>query len=203
MYSLARLYIFVLFCFGLSARLLFYCFLYLFLFRLLNFLFFCLPWMFNAFPWQNMSSSYVCRLLNIVTARRKVSPENYSKQEATNKLRFLPIAEFLWLFARNQNAYVSSWYYIFYFFPSFFLILRQILINAKYSLANATWRLRVITHTDHTCAYANLGLSEMGILYRQPSIVSKAFRFLLNSTMRVCLFVSLLMFVLVTWQAMF
>ena len=70
MYSLARLYIFVLFCFGLSACLLFYCFLYLFLFRLLNFLFFYLPRMFDAFPWQNRSSSYVCRLLNIVTARR-------------------------------------------------------------------------------------------------------------------------------------
>ena len=26
--------------------------------------------MFDTFPWQNKSSSYVCRMLNIVTARR-------------------------------------------------------------------------------------------------------------------------------------
>ena len=38
------------------------------------------------------------------------------------------------------------------------------LINAKHSLANATGRLRVITHTDYTCAYANLNLSEIGII---------------------------------------
>ena len=49
-----------------------------------------------------------------------------------------------------------------FFCPSFFLILRQ--INVKQSLAYATRRLRVITHTDHTCAYANLDLSEMGII---------------------------------------
>ena len=39
-----------------------------------------------------------------------------------------------------------------------------ILINAKHSLANATRRLRVITHADHTCAHANLDLSEMGMI---------------------------------------
>ena len=32
--------------------------------------FFYLPWMFDAFLWQNKSSSYVCQMLNIVTARR-------------------------------------------------------------------------------------------------------------------------------------
>ena len=49
---------------------------------------------------------------------------------------------------------------IFFFGPSFSLILRQ--INVRHSLANVTRRLRVITQTDHTCAYANLDLSEMG-----------------------------------------
>ena len=52
----------------------------------------------------------------------------------------------------------------FFFVLLFFLILRTILINAKHSLANATRRLRVITHTNYTCAYANLNLSEMGII---------------------------------------
>ena len=51
-----------------------------------------------------------------------------------------------------------------YFFPCFSLILRQILINAKHLLENATKRLRVITHTDHTCVYANLDISEMAII---------------------------------------
>ena len=51
---------------------------------------------------------------------------------------------------------------MYFFCPSFFLILRR--INVKQSLAYATRRLRVITHTDHTCAYANLDLSEMGII---------------------------------------
>ena len=66
-YSFARLYIFVLFCFGLSACLLFFCCVFFFGFFGL---FFNLPWMFDAFPWQNRSSSYVYRMLNIVTARR-------------------------------------------------------------------------------------------------------------------------------------
>ena len=35
-------------------------------------------------------------------------------------------------------------------------------MNAKQPLVNATRRLRVITQTDHTCAHANLDLSEMG-----------------------------------------
>ena len=51
-----------------------------------------------------------------------------------------------------------------FFFLCFLLILRQILINAKHSLANAIRRLRVITHADHTCAHANLDLSEMGMI---------------------------------------
>ena len=48
------------------------------------------------------------------------------------------------------------------FLLCFFLILRQILMNAKELLANAARRLRVITHTDHMCAHANLDISEMG-----------------------------------------
>ena len=71
-------------------------------------------------------------------------------------------AEFLWLFDRNQNAYVFSENLFMYFFLCFFLILRQ--INAKHTLADAIRRLHVITQTDHTCAYANLDLSEMGII---------------------------------------
>ena len=51
-----------------------------------------------------------------------------------------------------------------YFFPCLFLILQQILKNAKHSLANATRRLHVITHTGHTCAHANLDLLEMGMI---------------------------------------
>ena len=72
--SFARLYILVLFCFGLSACLLFFCFVFCicicFWFLFYSFIFFNLPWMFDAFLWQNKSSSYVCRVLNIVTARR-------------------------------------------------------------------------------------------------------------------------------------
>ena len=49
-----------------------------------------------------------------------------------------------------------------FFCTSFFLILRQ--INVKHSFTNVTRRLRVITHTDHTCAYANLDLSEMDLI---------------------------------------
>ena len=74
-----------------------------------------------------------------------------------------------------------------YIFPCFFLILRQILINAKHSLANATRRLLVITHTGHTCAHANLDLSEMGMIV-QVTVSSWFF---------------LWMFILITWQAMF
>ena len=48
-------------------------------------------------------------------------------------------------------------------------------------MANATRRLRVITHTDLTCAHANLDLSQMGMIVH---LVSKAVRFLLNSAMR-------------------
>ena len=51
-----------------------------------------------------------------------------------------------------------------YFSLCFFLVLQQILINAEHQVANATRRLRVITHKDHACAYANLDLSEMGII---------------------------------------
>ena len=75
-------------------------------------------------------------------------------------------------------------------------------MNAKHSLANATRRLHVITHTDHTCAHANLDLSEMDILVQVQSTVSKAFRFLLNSAGRFCYVGCLsLLFILVTWQA--
>ena len=48
----------------------FFCFLYLFMFFVLFFLFFYLPWMFDALPWKNKSSSYVCLMVKIVTARR-------------------------------------------------------------------------------------------------------------------------------------
>ena len=67
-----------------------------------------------------------------------------------------------------------------YFFNCFFLILRQILINAKHPLANATRRLRVITHTDHTCAHANLDLSEMGIIVQVTVISHKSLQILVK-----------------------
>ena len=54
-----------------------------------------------------------------------------------------------------------------------FLILRQILMNAKQTLTNATKRLRVITHTDHICAHVNLDLSEMDRIVQVQSTVSK------------------------------
>ena len=54
-------------------------------------------------------------------------------------------------------------------------------MNAQQLLANATIRLRVITHTDHTCARANLDISEMGGIVQVPSIVSKVFRLFLTS----------------------
>ena len=54
--------------------------------------------------------------------------------------------------------------FMYFFCPYFSLILRQTPINAKKSLANATRRLRVTTHTGHTCAHANLDLPEMGII---------------------------------------
>ena len=52
------------------------------------------------------------------------------------------------------------------FFCFYFLFTLNvlILINAKHSLANATRRLRVITYADHTCAHANLDLSETGMI---------------------------------------
>ena len=58
-----------------------------------------------------------------------------------------------------------------FFSLCFSLILRQILINAKHSLANATRRLLVITETDHGCAHANLDLSEMGMIV-QVTVIS-------------------------------
>ena len=51
---------------------------------------------------------------------------------------------------------------IYTIFFCFLIILRQILMNAKEPLANATRRLRVITHMDHMCAHASLDLSERG-----------------------------------------
>ena len=54
-------------------------------------------------------------------------------------------------------------------------------MNALQLLANATKRLRVITHTDHTCARANLDISEMGGIVQVPSIVLEVVRFLLTS----------------------
>ena len=48
-------------------------------------------------------------------------------------------------------------------------------MNAKQPLANATRGLRVITHTDHTCAHANLDISEMGGIVQVPSTVLKDF----------------------------
>ena len=71
-------------------------------------------------------------------------------------------------------------------------------MNAKHSLANTTRRLRVITHTDHTCAHVNLDLSKMGRIVQVQSTVSKAFRFVLTITMGFCLVGRLLMFILVT-----
>ena len=77
-------------------------------------------------------------------------------------------------------------------------------MNAKQSLANATRRLRAITHADHLCAPVNLDLSEMDRIVQVKSTVSKAFRFVLTSIMSFCLVDCLsLLFVLVTWQAMF
>ena len=52
----------------------------------------------------------------------------------------------------------------FFCFYCLFTLNVLILINAKHSLANATRRLRVITHADHTCAHANLDLLEMGMI---------------------------------------
>ena len=60
-------------------------------------------------------------------------------------------------------------------------------MNAKLPLANATRRLCVRTHAGHTCAHANLDISEMGGIVQVPSIVSKAFIFLLTSTYSFCL----------------
>ena len=60
-------------------------------------------------------------------------------------------------------------------------------MNAKQTLTNATKRLRVITHTDHICAHVNLDLSEMDRIVQVQSTVSKAFRFMLASTMSFCL----------------
>ena len=119
-------------------------------------------------------------------------------------LRILRIPIVPWLFPRKQTlmSLVGIWF-MYFFFICFFLILRQILINAKHPLANATRRLRVITHTDHTCAHANLDLSETGIIVQVTVLVTKAFWFLLNSTTTFCLVGCLLMFILVTWQASF
>ena len=52
------------------------------------------------------------------------------------------------------------------------------LMNARQPPANVTMRLRVITHADHTCAHANLDISEMGGIVQVPSIVLKASRLL-------------------------
>ena len=59
-------------------------------------------------------------------------------------------------------------------------------MNAKQTLTNATKRLHVKTHTDHTCAHVNLDLSEMDRIVQVQSTVSKAFRFMLASIMSFC-----------------
>ena len=89
--------------------------------------------------------------------------------------------ELLWLSVRNRNAYVFSWYFIHFSFFFLFLILRQILMNAKQTLRNAMLRLYVTTHMDLTCAHVNLDLSEMARIVQVQSTVSKAFRFMLTS----------------------
>ena len=77
-------------------------------------------------------------------------------------------------------------------------------MNAKQTHANATRRLRAITHTDHLCAHVNLDLWEMDRIVQVKSTVSKAFRFVLTSIISFCLVDCLsLLFMLVTWRAMF
>ena len=76
-------------------------------------------------------------------------------------------------------------------------------MNAKQTPTNATKRLRVITHTDHTCAHVNQDLSEMDRIVQVQSTVSKAFKIMLTSIMSFCLDDCLsLLFILVTWKAM-
>ena len=71
MYYSFILYIFVLFCFGLCACLLFFCFVFCIFFLLFcYFYFFIYLELSTPFLWQNKSSSYVCQMLNMVTARR-------------------------------------------------------------------------------------------------------------------------------------
>ena len=77
-------------------------------------------------------------------------------------------------------------------------------MNAKQTLTNATKGLRVITHTDHISAHVNLDLLEMDRIVQVQLTVSKAFKFMLTSIMSFCLDDCLsLLFILVTWQAMF
>ena len=76
---------------------------------------------------------------------------------------------------------------ILFVFFCFFLILRQMLMNVSQPPANVTMRLCVITHADHTCAHANLDISEMSGIVQVPSIVLKASRLLLISILCFCL----------------
>ena len=143
---------------------------------------------------SHKSSSYVCWLLNRITPTREPL-----KTESCNEIEVF--CELQWLSVKHRNAYVFSWYFIQFFL---FLILRQILMNAKQTLTNATKRLRVITHTHHICIHVNLDLSEMNRIVQVQSTVSKAFRFMLTSIMSFCLDDCLsMLFILVTWQAMF
>ena len=65
---------------------------------------------------------------------------------------------------------------------------RQIRTSAKQLLKNATLTLRVITHTDHTCAHASLDMSEMdGIVQVQLIVLKNLWN--LNSITCICLVV--------------
>ena len=65
---------------------------------------------------------------------------------------------------------------------------RQIQTSAKQLLKNATLTLRVITHTDHTCAHASLDMSEMdGIVQVQLIVLRNLWN--LNSITCICLVV--------------
>ena len=61
------------------------------------------------------------------------------------------------------------------------------LMNVRQPPANVTMRLCVITHADHTCAHANLDISEMSGIVQVLSIVLKASRLLLISILCFCL----------------
>ena len=120
--SLTRFYILVFFYFGLPA-----CLLYFFVFVL----FFCLPWTFDAFWWQNRGSSYVCRMLNIVTVgelrNNSLIERSHQRTTQSRKLRInWGFCVLLTSYGSDRNQTLMSLVDILfmYFFLCFFLILR-------------------------------------------------------------------------------